>query len=162
MGCEKVKRKLSAFLDNELREEETTETEKPLSLCSLCAKEAEILSETWKFIGELEPISPSPDFWDNLSQKILPQEDLSSYGFFSRLVQVPLSAAISFILIIGLSMGIYLGNTFYLNVSETVLKNPAKNTSELSYMTSFDALPSDSIGSVYVELALQRGTNNEK
>ena len=107
MKCKEARRRLSAFLDNQLSRKETLEVKGHISQCVSCAKEAETLFAAWGFIEELGTIEPPLDFWDNLSKKLIPQEERSFfYGFFERMVQVPVPAAASFILGIGLLLGI--------------------------------------------------------
>ncbi len=157
MKCKEARRRLSIFLDNELSQKEALEIKGHISQCVFCAKEAEALSAALGFIKELGTIEPPLDFWDNLSKKIIPQEErVFSYGFFRRVVQMPVPAAASFILVVGLLLGIYLGNALYLNAQGDSSKVAEAGADNFFYLASLDDLPSDSVGGVYIKLAFQK------
>ena len=70
MKCNKIKRKLSAYLDNELKEKEHYLISEHLKICANCKKELAVFSQQNDFITEVETIEPSMDFKPNFWQKI--------------------------------------------------------------------------------------------
>lgn len=70
MKCNKAKRKLSAYLDNELKEKERYLISEHLKICENCKKELAVFSQQDNFIAELETIEPSLNFKPNFWQKI--------------------------------------------------------------------------------------------
>lgn len=70
MKCNKVKRKLSAYSDNELKEKEQRLISEHLKICENCKNEFVVLSRQDNFLSELETIIPSVDFKPDFWQKV--------------------------------------------------------------------------------------------
>jgi len=83
MKCEEIQKKLSALIDNELKEEEVSLIREHLKECQGCAEELRAINTAWDFMGTAEEMKPSPYFWTRLSATIAQQEqekiDLQSY-----------------------------------------------------------------------------------
>ena len=56
MECKKVNEKLSAFIDNELKEGERVKIKQHLADCPFCMQEAKLLAQTWCAL----------DVWENM------------------------------------------------------------------------------------------------
>lgn len=147
MKCRKIEKKLSAFLDNELKEKERRKIREHLKICPLCTQKLRELSLIQKFVKELEGIEPSLYLWDNLLKRISSTKSLIRKRTFHILA--PITATI--ILIVGILTGIYLGKTLY---SESKSFVQEENV-ELLYLNTFNDLPPDSIGGIYTSLVSQ-------
>jgi TonB family protein len=66
---EKIKQKLAAFVDNELKEPERKMIEKHLAQCSSCREEVSLIQNLHHLAKEVTP-KPSADFAANLSQQV--------------------------------------------------------------------------------------------
>lgn len=107
MKCEKVKRKLTAFLDNELTGRERVDVEKHLSLCTACARETKLLSKVATLFTAYKEIEPSKDFRVGV-WKLIEQETKREFAFqdiLRPLLRFPVPAAIAAVLVIGLIFG---------------------------------------------------------
>ena len=58
MKCNRAKRRLSAFLDGELKEKEGKEIKSHLEGCSSCSEELKKLSFSWDILLNLKPVEP--------------------------------------------------------------------------------------------------------
>jgi predicted anti-sigma-YlaC factor YlaD len=150
MKCEEIQRKLSAFLDNELKEEEARLIREHLKECTGCAEELRAVSSVWDFVETAEGIEPSPYFWTRLSAKIARQEKERSlrWGFWRKWIFNPIPVAAAAALILGLLLGHFVGRTLYPNGS---LAN-AEATAEALALTTFDDMPSGSLSEAYFSL----------
>jgi hypothetical protein len=86
--CKSIRRKLSAFVDNELTIEEELKLKQHFRKCAKCMRELEEMKGVWNLIGEIDDIEPSPYFWDVLHTKLLSQRK----SLFVKLVEVIQSA----------------------------------------------------------------------
>lgn len=110
MRCKKAKRRLSAFLDNELKEKEGKEIALHLEGCSSCSKELKDLSFGWNILLNLKPVeAPAYLIQRTLAEVSVQKERLP--WWYALLRPVPIIAAC----LIGILMGGFLGGTFYSN-----------------------------------------------
>lgn len=124
MKCEKVKGKLTVFLDNELIGRERADVEKHLSLCTACAKEARLLSKATTLFTAHKEIEPSKDFRVGV-WKIIEQETKREFAFqdiLRPLLRFPVPATIAAILVIGLIFGNIIGRPPLSLASDVVVK----------------------------------------
>lgn len=66
---EKIKQKLAAFVDNELKEQERKMVEEHLAQCSSCREEVALIKKLEALAKEAVP-KPSSDYAENLSQQV--------------------------------------------------------------------------------------------
>ncbi len=76
MKCKEVKRKLSAYLDGEMKERERKTISEHLEKCPDCKKELTILSQQDKFLERVEAIEPSVNFRAKFWQKVTRQQQV--------------------------------------------------------------------------------------
>lgn len=102
MNCKKVKRKLSAYLDNELKEKEQSLISEHLKTCENCKKELNIFLEQNKFLMKLETIKPSIDFKPNFWRKVRAIENpVIEKMPVLKWIPVPVFCSIGIILFLG-------------------------------------------------------------
>lgn len=104
MKCLKVRRKLIAFLDNEIRQRERAKIEGHLNSCSPCREELKILSRVFDTSCVYEEIEPSPHFRKVVRQRIEAQQKtpVSFIEIFRFKIYRPLPKIGVLILLVGL------------------------------------------------------------
>lgn len=104
MECQKVKRKLLAFLDNELNQREKTEIEEHLNSCPGCAEEMNLLSRISVAFSRYGEIEPPSNFRNVVRQKIEKQEKgrITFLDLFRLMIKNPLPKIAALLLIIWL------------------------------------------------------------
>jgi len=160
MRCLKVRKKLSAFIDNELDETIRAKIEEHLRECFSCRHELMLLNQTWEVLEIWEKIELSENFeakfWQRVREKAGEKEPLPQPRLFQRLTKIviPASAIALIFSVLGLLCGIYLGNMLYLKETKV---SPEDSLSlikeELLYLESFENFPRESIGNIYISLA---------
>lgn len=82
MNCKKCQALLSVYIDKELSEEENTQVEKHVKLCSVCRERLHYLHRTWELIKEAPAIKPDPAyvsrFWTELTKEKVSSFDIAS------------------------------------------------------------------------------------
>jgi len=161
MKCEKVKERLSAFMDNELDRKKSSEIEQHLAECSICNQEMKLLTQTWSSLELWEKIEPSDKFEIRFWQRVREKEQRQP--LFQRLLQrsIPVTALGLIILVIGLLGGIYLGNILYPKEIK-VYTDESLSLAEESflYLDNFEDFSNESVGGIYISLTSER--NNFK
>ena len=162
MKCKKVRKKLLIFINGEFSEKHRIKIRNHLNGCPDCLKQSNVLSKIWDVPGKLEKIEPSPYLWNKISLRIAEYEN--SQNLFSSIFEtiaryaVPATAVI--ILFIGIFAGILLGsfpNSQKLETSSLKSEVSAREKFVKSfYLDSFDDLPQESIGGVYITLASEK------
>ena len=149
MRCQKVERKLSAFLDGELSEKKASRIAEHLSGCQHCQQEAASLSSAWKRLEEMGEVDPSPYFWTRLNARIAVVEDRrfsldKVRGILNRLL-VPATA------IAALVVGLWIGGAFY-DVHWEDKPDLWEQATTSLYLDALDDFPAQSISLAYMEL----------
>ena len=161
MRCKKVKEKFSAFIDNELDREETSEIEQHLAECPRCNQEMKLLTQAWDALEVWEKTEPSDNFEARFWQRVREREPRQSFfqKILKRLIPVPAMAMI--ILLVGLIGGTYLGNMLYPKKQKLSSDESLSLLKEnLLYLDNFEDFPPESLGGIYISLTSQR--NNFK
>ncbi len=87
MQCEKVRKKLEEFLDNELVADEKAEIERHLSFCRDCSAEYQAIASVNATAKETMSARPSPEYWESLPQRIaasIPRNTVKRPGWKAR------------------------------------------------------------------------------
>ena len=112
MKCRNIKKKLSAYQDNQLEPLEQEEVRSHLLSCRACREQFAELERVWQTLGELKEIRPDPWFYPQLVRKVKePRERtlLPGLQWVFPILRTPAIASI--LLAIGILAGAYLGNT---------------------------------------------------
>lgn len=165
MECKKVKAKLSAFMDNELKDNKRLKIEQHLTDCPLCMQEAKLLAQTWSALDVWERMEVPHNFETRFWQRVREREEkkLSIQKLIRSIVRIPVPAAAVIILVTGLILGDYLGNILY--PKETKLsadKVIALGKNDILYLDTFDDLPPESVGNVYMSLVSLKENNYQR
>ncbi|MCK4618140.1 zf-HC2 domain-containing protein [Candidatus Aerophobetes bacterium] len=158
MKCKRLRRKLVAYLDGELREKQKHLIKKHLSQCAECRKEAHLLNESFCLLKGQDYLKPSEDFLANLWERIYSTEEkqLLPQVIFGRLVHLILPAAVAAVLIIGVLVG---------SSVEKIIPSQTVKLKEERYLTSigldsFQDLPTGSLPEIYLNLASAEEVEN--
>lgn len=138
MRCEKVRERLSAFLDGELKEDEYRRIASHLESCDSCSHDCEELRRLRELLSHLGTVQSPPYLWERVERKISSQERTNLWERLShRLVYAPVGVAI----LIGLLIGNYLGQ----NMSQ----QSVLTESELLSLNTLDDFPPGSLSDAY-------------
>lgn len=159
MRCGRIKKRMSAFLDGEVGEKEKKRIAGHLKTCRSCGEEAKTLSLLWALLAEeKESIRPSPYFWNKLEQRIVEvEENKNVFGkFLERLNRAFVPATATAVLVIGLFIGIQLGEVVYSGIAKVISPDSSslaqKEVDQSLYLSALDDFPGESIGGVYTAL----------
>ncbi|MEW6608580.1 MAG: zf-HC2 domain-containing protein [bacterium] len=142
MRCKKVQRRLSAFLDGEIKSKGEKDIKGHLLDCPTCSKELEGLSASWDILLKLKPVEP-PVY---LIQKILTAATVSReyLSWWQELILKP--APIIATATAGILIGIFLGQTFY--SKNGYLRQMDNEFTSSIYLDSFADFPEWSAGNI--------------
>jgi predicted anti-sigma-YlaC factor YlaD len=169
MRCRKVRRKLSAFLDGEVREKEKEKIASHLKACSSCGEKARILSSVLTLLEKgRESIKPSPYFWNRLDHRIaqIERKKDAFAKLLERINRAFIPATATAVLVIGLFIGIQLGEVVYCGIAESLSRKDSSSLQEAVdqslYLSTLDDFPGESIGGVYNSLVTETKSPQER
>jgi len=157
MKCSRIRR-LSAFLDGEVTEEEKQHILEHLKTCPDCQKELEALHQVSDSLDSFEEIEPSPYFMIHLKQRIAEREARSFIRFpfveWTRRVAVPVGTTA--LVIFSLFLGSYLGKAIYQVRAESESRLNME-FADLLCINSLDDFSEGSLSNVYNDLLTGEG-----
>ncbi|OYD14413.1 hypothetical protein CH333_08015 [candidate division WOR-3 bacterium JGI_Cruoil_03_44_89] len=158
MKCSRIRRRLSAFLDGEVSEEEKRQILEHLKSCPDCQGELETLHQLSDSLDYFEEIEPSPYFMIRLKQRIAEREARSPIRFpflqWTRRVAVPVGATA--LVIFSIFLGGRLGNAIYQAKAESESRLDTE-FAELLCVNSLNDFSSGSLSDVYNDLLTGEG-----
>lgn len=155
MKCSKIKKRLSAYLDGELSEQERCIISEHLKLCQECKAELAAMSSVSDALKILEGFETPPFFMTRLRQAVKEQE--KPVPFLQRIKGLVVSAATAVAVIASLFIGNQAGRTIYQSIART--PEPAMvETSDVFGLDGFEEFPEGSLSDIYDELVT--GGNN--
>lgn len=115
MKCKKAKRRLSAFMDNGLKEKEGKEMKVHLEDCSSCSEELKEMSFSWGLLLNLKPVEP-PLY---LIQKTIAEVAIAKerLSWWQEILLRP--ATVIATVALGILIGGFLGEFFHSYFSQT-------------------------------------------
>ncbi len=158
MECSQVKKRLSAFLDNEVTAEENSQISEHLKSCIHCTKELESLSQVSDFLNVMDEVDVSPYFMVRLKQRIRSE---SSKGFirlpfFESIKRIAVPAGIAALFIISILSGNRLGSLFHQREIDN-LTELNEELADFSGTTTFDDFSEGSLGEALADLVTEGG-----
>ena len=151
MKCSDVQKRLSAYMDGELVNEQRLGVETHLRECETCQRELQALKEAWELIGTL----PEPEldfyFYKRLEARMVQGGEKRKSAWIDRIL-IPASAVAAVIL--GIVVGSIVGRNGEWWGWDTAVEEEMVGS---LYLDSFDAFPSSSLGEAYFGLASQEG-----
>ena len=158
MKCSKVTKKLLSFLDKELSEKESSVIQEHLNHCPNCSRRANALAEFYSPSENLETVNSPAFLWEKVYQKITDYENNHHplTQFFETVPRYATAVAMIVIFFMAVLTGIYLGSNPNFQNSETLTVTTEISAEEefinATYINSFDDIPSESVGGVYLTL----------
>jgi anti-sigma factor RsiW len=154
MKCHQIENKLSAYQDGELSASENELVERHLAGCHACREQHVKLQQTWKALGEIAEIKPTPGFYERVSRKINQAPKRGVWGTLLEgwgLKGLPSPAIVSIILAIGILCGTFIGNSL---INKQTLHNAVAHAEEgfLSSLRVFDPVPPGTLADNYERL----------
>ena len=111
MKCKTINRKLILYFNNELSDSQKKEIKKHLENCEDCYKLYSELEMTFNLIEKKEVLKPNPFLYTRISQKLIDIKSQKSLSIFSPVYKKILQPVLlSFVLVIGLFLGVKLGS----------------------------------------------------
>jgi predicted anti-sigma-YlaC factor YlaD len=153
MKCSRIRRRLSAFLDGEVTEEEKQQILEHLKFCPDCQKELDELHKLSDSLDSFEEIEPSPYFMIRLKQRIAEREERSLIRFpfveWTRHVAVPVG--VTALIIFSLFLGGHLGKAMYQTIAESESRLETE-FADLLCVNSLDDFNGGSLSDLYSDL----------
>ncbi len=158
MDCSKVKKRLSAFLDNEVTTEEKSQISEHLKSCIHCTKELEALSQVSDFLDVMDKVEVSPYFMVRLKQRIRNENSkrIIRLPFFESIKRVMIPVGIAALFIISILGGNHLGRLFYQREIDN-LTELNEELADFSGSTTFDDFSEGSLGETLIDLVTEGG-----
>ena len=156
MKCSEVQKRLSAYQDGELKAGERDKVTTHLMDCSACREQYAELERVWQNLGELQEIHPYPGFYRQVVRKINQPREYGLLPSFQRFFQLlPAPAITSILLVIGILVGIYLGNilakrglySFHYNQTSY-----SQDMIDVMSLRAFDPIPPGTLGDGYLRM----------
>ena len=157
MKCRRVKSKLSAFQDGELRPEEHEEVSEHLKSCMACREHYAEMGKVWQALGYFKEIPPEPEFYGQLVKKINESPEPRSPAGFQWVFQFFSAPWVtSSLLIAGILMGTFFGNMLVKSDLISFQQNQAAHSQaavEVFSLKAFDPIPPGTLGDRYMRMA---------
>ena len=154
--CRHIRKKLSAYQDEEIEPAKSDTIEAHLRTCDACRKEYEALIHTYEMFMSLPDMEPTPWLSSRIVEKAIRPDGpvwVRMLGGVLRLVPGP--AAMASLAIVGLLGGALLGNLLtdgrYSTSPEFIYDS--RRTTTLASLTIFDAAPPGSFAGDYLKMA---------
>jgi anti-sigma factor RsiW len=155
MNCYQFRKKLAPYQDGELSVEDREQVSAHLSICPSCGQIYAEMENAWKSLDIIRDVQPSPIFYQNLYRRIHAASDKRKWRFPSLWQLFPPPAATFALLLIGLSLGVFLGNSIV-----TEGQGPMNHQNiyteasvRVDYFKAFAPVPPGTLGDSYLRLA---------
>jgi len=157
MKCEKVRRRLVAYLDGELGERQKRLIKEHLEVCDGCRKEVEILIRASCFLKGWKGAKPSLDLEAKFWQKVFSKEKrpLSPWPIL-KMPRVVLSTVLLGVLAAGILLGVLIEKT----LSWRAIRFGEEEYVTFSGLNSFQDFPSGSLCEAYFNLTFKEEENS--
>ena len=155
MSCRNIQKKLTAFQDGELNADERILVSTHLQSCPSCRSVYNDMEEVWQSLNMIDDIEPSPRFNRDLYWKIhssTNQHQRQKFPWFLQLFPTP--AVTIAILLIGVSLGAFLGNSI-VTLEPSSIRNQTSYSQTLrdfDFFKAFDSTPPDTLGNSYLKI----------
>ncbi|MCX5884533.1 MAG: zf-HC2 domain-containing protein [Proteobacteria bacterium] len=155
MDCKGVKRRLSAYVDGEVEQQERKNIAHHVNSCPDCTREMKALQDTCLLISEDSGVEPSPDFLLQLFERVkVEQEKVSlvrrkGWSFTS----LPAFARVAVLLVLGIVIGAGLGTLTSFEKQAAIGLRPDKNLAIEANLQNFQSVYPQSLTQVYLNLS---------
>ena len=158
MKCKSTSKRLLAFLDKDLPVKKRNAVQQHLDGCRSCRVLFDKLAELWKPTLEFDTHQPSLCLWNRIHSRIqeYDQRGNSLFNFPDKIARYAVKAAGAVLVLAGIMTGIYLGS--FPDTQEMPIKSNRSNgllgeeAPEGDCLSSFDDIPPQSLGGIYLTL----------
>ena len=159
MKCSQIKKRLSAYLDREIIDNEKRVIMEHLRVCAVCQEELATLSEVRESLGVLHGIDVPPYFMTRLKQRIKDGqvETFEQIPFLAKIKRLAVSAATAVAVVASLFAGSQMGKTLYQEIADDS-RQAGIEAMDVLGLGTFDTFPEGSFSEIYDELVV--GGNN--
>ena len=155
MNCRRIQKKLTAFQDGELNADERLLVSTHLQCCPSCRSVYADMEKVWQSLNAINEIEPSPRFERDLYWKIHTSPNQHQQQWFPWILKLfPTPAATIAILLIGVSLGAFLGNSI-VTLEPSSIRNQTSYSQALrdvDFFKAFDTTPPDTLGNSYLKM----------
>lgn len=157
-------KKLSAYTDGELPENETNKIKDHLKLCSDCRKKAEQLFDVMDLLGSIEEKEVSPYFFSKIKYKIsLNNPGNTTYSFFNRwaIFKNPKSVLIPSGVMLIVLLIVFTGNNLGKIFHTKEINQEQMISEEFNSLLNISSLDTNPEGSLIAKYSILIGGDNE-
>ena len=159
MNCRRIRKRLSAFQDGEIGREERERIAAHLEGCASCRKAFAELGEIWQSLERIPEIEVSAGFEGRLFDRIdaaAPEPRVwwrfPWVSWVYRAYPAPAMAVV--VLLVGLTLGGYLGNTLVAGFASAPAQvQAARAATDVFSFRAFSAAPPGTLGEGYLRMA---------
>ena len=157
MNCSQIKRKLSAFLDGEVSEEQKSLISEHLKSCAYCLKDLEELSRVSDFLDVMEEVGVSPYFMVHLKRRIAEEKSkrFVRLPFLEWVKRVAVPVGVAALFVIAILGGNYLGRVLNQRIDKVTELN--EEIANVAGVNSFDDFSEGSLVDAYNGLLTEGG-----
>jgi anti-sigma factor RsiW len=138
MSCEKIRKRLSAYLDGELKDREQGMVASHLESCHLCFQECEELRRLNAVLSKLDSVEAPPNLWRRVERRLVSRKRAGIWQRFAhRFAYAPAVA--------GVLIGLLVGNLF----SQAVVNQSLPTESNLLTVSDLEDSPPGSFSDIY-------------
>ncbi|UCF71684.1 MAG: zf-HC2 domain-containing protein [candidate division WOR-3 bacterium] len=156
MKCHWVQKKISAYLDSELPEEEMKCVWEHLEHCGECKAELAALYGVVDILRTLEGMDVPPYFIVRLKGQI--RDSVRPLPLLQRIRGIVVSTATAVAVVASLFMGNQIGRALFRSIAQTG-ESTVSETSSVLGLDTFEEFPDNSLSDIYDEL-VSGGNNN--
>jgi len=155
MKHKEIHKKLLQYIHAELPYEENIKVKRHLQQCNQCRKDVQLLYSIWNSPQSINRVQPSPFLWNKISAQLVNKNQREPLIYKSKIfvLQTSRPALVAAIVIMGLFIGIKLGN--HIVISKSSSKLPEITSTQLQNefgLGNFQLLSSGSLGNEMVTL----------
>jgi predicted anti-sigma-YlaC factor YlaD len=154
MNCRRIQKKLTAFQDGELNADERMLVSTHLQSCPSCRNVYDEMEKVWQSLNMIQEIEPSPRFNRDLYWKIHASANQQRRWLPWVWQLFPAPAVTVAILLIGVSLGAFLGNSI-VTLEPLSIRNQtsySQTLRDVDFFKAFDATPPDTLGNSYFKM----------
>ena len=156
MNCRRIRKRLAAYQDGEIGEEERDRVSTHLQGCPSCRSCYAELEQVWQSLGKIQEIKASREFDRRLSEKINAVPESRLRRRFPWVFQwFPAPAMVFILLLMGIALGAYMGKLLMESSARHVVSlagNSPESTGIYSF-SAFAAVPPGTLGDGYLRMA---------
>jgi predicted anti-sigma-YlaC factor YlaD len=147
MKCSTIQRKLSAYMDAEVSEQERTIISEHLASCPECQRILQVLTKMREELNLVPGIQSPPYFYTRLKQRMI--DESRSISVLEKIRRFVLPGFATVLTLASLLLGNFMARAIYNGITETGVSTETTNVLGID---AFDQFPEGSVSNLYCEL----------